>query len=59
MLHAVRFQKYYGYTTRIKKKDAPLYLLIKRIQKILQTFVSQSDFKDFQKIFHSRPIPGL
>ena len=47
------------YTTRIKKKDAPLYLLTKQIQKALQTFVSWSDFKDFQKIFHSRPISGL
>ena len=31
----------------------------KRIQKALQKFVNRSDFKDFQKIFHSRPFPVL
>ena len=45
-------------TTRIKK-DASIYLLIKKIQKTIQTIFTRVIFEDFQKIFHSRPIPGL
>ena len=47
------------YTTWIKKKDAAIYLLTKQISKIILTIFDKDILKDFQKIFQSRPIPGL
>ena len=46
-------------TTWIKKKDAAIYLLTKQISKIILTIFDKDILKDFQKIFQSRPIPGL
>ena len=42
-----------------KKKDAAIYLLTKQISKIILTIFDKDILKDFQKIFQSRPIPGL
>ena len=41
------------------RKDAPLYLSKKQVQKAPKTSIRQTDLKDFQKIFHSGPYPGL
>ena len=46
-------------TTWIKKKDAAIYRYIKQISKIILTIFDEDILKDFQKIFQSRPIPGL
>ena len=42
-----------------KKKDAPFFLLIKQIQKMMKTLLNRNIFEDFQKIFQSRQISGL
>ena len=42
-----------------KKKDAPIYQLIKHFEEIILAIFKTNILKDFQKIFHSKPIPGL
>ena len=36
-----------------------MYELMKETQKMIWTFTRRSDFEEFQKIFHSKPVPDL